>query len=72
MLKETEHKACSSTDINSLLNGLSLAFDLYILSYKPHCFAYLRLQTVTLAPVSAMSFTRELLIITSTLKPELY
>ena len=36
LLNETEHKACPSTDINSLLNGLYLVFDLYILSYKPH------------------------------------
>ena len=51
LLNETEHKACPSTDINSLLNGLSLVSDLYILSHKPHCSACLRLQTLTLAPV---------------------
>ena len=31
LLNKTEHKVCPSTDINSLLNGLSLVFDLYIL-----------------------------------------
>ena len=72
LLKETEHKACPSTDINSLLNGLGLVFDLYILPYKPHCFACLRLQTLTLAPVSVMTFVRELLIITSILQSPLY
>ena len=72
LLNETEHKPCPLTDINSLLNGLSLVFDLYILSYKPHCLAYLRLQTLTLAPVSAATFARELLITTSTLKSPLY
>ena len=51
---------------------LSLVFDLYILLYKPHCFACLRLQTLTLAPVSAITFTRELLIITSILKSPLH
>ena len=30
LLNETEHKACPSTDINSLLDGLSLVFDLFI------------------------------------------
>ena len=69
---ETEHKDCPSTDIHSLLNGLIIVFDLYILSYKPHCFACLRLQTLTLAPMSAMTFARELLITTSTLKSPLY
>ena len=72
LLNETEHKACPSTDIHSLLNDLSLVFDLYILSCKPHCFACLRLQTLTLAHVSAMTFARELLIITSTLTLTLY
>lgn len=32
LLNETEHKACPSTDIKPLLKGLSLIFDLYILS----------------------------------------
>ena len=81
LLNETEHKACSSTNVNSLLNGLSLVLDLYILLCKPHCFillckphcfAWLRLQTLTSGPVSAITFTRELLIINSTLKSPLY
>ena len=68
LLSEAEHKAYLSIDINSLLNGLSLVFDLYILSYKPRCFVCLRLQALTLAPVSAMTLARELWITTSTLK----
>ena len=70
--KETEHNACPSTDINLLSNVLSFMFDLNILSYKPHCFACLRLHTLTLAPVSAMTFASELLTKTSTLKSPLY
>ena len=68
LLNETKHKACSSTDNNLLLNGLCLVFDLYILSYKPHCFACPRLKTLTLALVSAMIFAREVLNTTSILR----
>ena len=72
LLNENEHGAYRLTDINPILNGLSLVLDLYILLYKPTCFAYLRLQTLTLVLVSAITFARELLIITSTLKSSCY
>ena len=72
LLNENEHGAYPLTDINPILNGLSLVLDLYILLYKPNCFSYLRLQTLTLVLVSAITFARELLIITSTLKSSCY
>ena len=61
----TAHRAMPYTCIGSLLYGLILVFEGIILSNNFHAFACLVPHTLTLAPVSAITVPKLLLMITS-------
>ena len=68
----TAQIVCFSTLIGSLLNGFNFVFDENILSVSFQFLACSKLQTLTLAPVSAITVAKVLFTTTSTLKSPLY
>ena len=70
--KVTAQIACLSTLIGSLLNGFNFVFVGNILFVSFHFMACYKLQTLALAPVSAITVAKVLFTTTSTLKSPLY